>query len=159
MKAKDYGGRSPWRNVIRPVDSKRAEVVCAGVRRRSRKAAIKRHSEELLLRTLAIQVNMTSMQLRQLMAPHIPMHSWVQWMARNVVMPEKWHAHLDAFFADLDAPHPVGLIRCESCREPLLERGGFHGTDLCGPCCTGEARTAGMLSADDPGTDDEETKP
>ena len=45
--------------------------------------------------------------------------------------------------------------RCLSCRIPLLEKGGFHGTDLCGPCCTGEARTAGMLSADDPCGDDE----
>lgn len=44
---------------------------------------------------------------------------------------------------------------CLSCGVPLLERGGFHGTQLCGPCCTGEARTAGMLSIEDPGPEPE----
>lgn len=43
---------------------------------------------------------------------------------------------------------------CLSCGTPLIESGGFHGTGLCGPCCTGESSTIGMLSAEDPGNDD-----
>lgn len=33
------------------------------------------------------------------------------------------------------------MQRCESCNQPLLQKGGFAGTGLCGPCCTGEAAT------------------
>lgn len=47
-----------------------------------------------------------------------------------------------------------GFGECLSCGTPLLENGGFHETGLCGPCCTGEARTAGMLSSEDPGPEE-----
>ncbi len=31
---------------------------------------------------------------------------------------------------------------CEVCEQPLGLTGGYSGTGLCGPCCTGEAETA-----------------
>lgn len=31
--------------------------------------------------------------------------------------------------------------QCMSCDTALLQANGFAGTDLCGPCCTGEAAT------------------
>lgn len=43
-----------------------------------------------------------------------------------------------------DAPHG----RCISCNVPLLQRGGLHNTDLCGPCCTGESATLRDMSAE-----------
>lgn len=36
--------------------------------------------------------------------------------------------------------------KCESCGTPLLQKDGFFGTSLCGPCCTGEASTLGKVS-------------
>jgi hypothetical protein len=30
---------------------------------------------------------------------------------------------------------------CDSCGQPLYVDGGYGGTGLCGPCCTGEAST------------------
>lgn len=36
--------------------------------------------------------------------------------------------------------------RCASCDIPLLQPHGFYGTDLCGPCCTGESAMAGYVS-------------
>ncbi len=38
---------------------------------------------------------------------------------------------------------------CFACWITLLESGGFYGTGLCGPCCTGESATIGMLTSDD----------
>lgn len=38
---------------------------------------------------------------------------------------------------------------CLACGIPLLESGGFYSTHLCGPCCTGESATIGMLTAED----------
>lgn len=35
---------------------------------------------------------------------------------------------------------------CSSCETPLLQPRGFHGSHLCGPCCTGEADTIGHVS-------------
>lgn len=37
-------------------------------------------------------------------------------------------------------------MKCLTCKTPLAQPGGFYGTDLCGPCCTGEADTHGHLS-------------
>ena len=34
-----------------------------------------------------------------------------------------------------------GFGMCESCKTPLFIPGGYGGTGLCGPCCTGEAET------------------
>lgn len=34
-----------------------------------------------------------------------------------------------------------GSEDCEACGTELGLRGGYGGTDLCGPCCTGEAET------------------
>lgn len=50
--------------------------------------------------------------------------------------------------------HKSNHGECLACGVPLLEKGGFHGTGLCGPCCTGESRTAGMLSSEDPGPEE-----
>ncbi len=33
--------------------------------------------------------------------------------------------------------------RCCVCGTPLVERGGFAGVGMCGPCATGDASTAG----------------
>jgi hypothetical protein len=33
---------------------------------------------------------------------------------------------------------------CLSCECDLLQPHGFYGTDLCGPCCVGEAATRGQ---------------
>jgi hypothetical protein len=35
----------------------------------------------------------------------------------------------------------IGATHCDSCGVKLIDRGGYAGTDLCGPCCTGEADT------------------
>lgn len=35
---------------------------------------------------------------------------------------------------------------CASCDAPLLQPHGFYGTDLCGPCCVGEAAAAGFVT-------------
>ena len=32
---------------------------------------------------------------------------------------------------------------CEVCEAPLMSRGGYGGTGMCGPCTTGEADTIG----------------
>jgi hypothetical protein len=37
----------------------------------------------------------------------------------------------------------VGKGHCAVCGTPLCTRGGCAGTGMCGPCCTGEADTAG----------------
>lgn len=40
-----------------------------------------------------------------------------------------------------------GAKKCIACDTKLFLRGGYGGTDLCGPCCTGESETleeAGM---------------
>jgi hypothetical protein len=37
----------------------------------------------------------------------------------------------------------VGFGHCFACGTPLCTQGGCAGTGLCGPCCTGEADTAG----------------
>lgn len=34
-----------------------------------------------------------------------------------------------------------GATHCIACETELGLRGGMSGTDLCGPCCTGEAET------------------
>lgn len=34
-----------------------------------------------------------------------------------------------------------GAKKCDACDTELFLRGGYSGTDLCGPCCTGEAAT------------------
>ena len=34
-----------------------------------------------------------------------------------------------------------GASKCLSCGTELLIKGGYSGTDLCGPCATGEAET------------------
>jgi len=34
-----------------------------------------------------------------------------------------------------------GSRRCIVCEQELGLRGGYGGTDMCGPCCTGEAET------------------
>ena len=34
-----------------------------------------------------------------------------------------------------------GAKKCISCGTHLFLRGGYGGTDLCGPCCTGESET------------------
>lgn len=31
--------------------------------------------------------------------------------------------------------------KCQTCDQPLGKPGGYADTDLCGPCCTGEALT------------------
>ena len=38
-------------------------------------------------------------------------------------------------------PPPSDAGRCEGCDQPLGIPGGYAGTGLCGPCCTGEAET------------------
>jgi hypothetical protein len=38
--------------------------------------------------------------------------------------------------------------RCDGCGVFLLQHGGFAGTSLCGPCCTGEADTAKSITKD-----------
>ena len=40
--------------------------------------------------------------------------------------------------------------KCISCSAPLLQRKGFAGTHLCGPCCTGEAATLGSTTHECP---------
>lgn len=35
---------------------------------------------------------------------------------------------------------------CDSCDCPLLQPWGFHGLELCGPCCTGESDTVDTLT-------------
>lgn len=35
---------------------------------------------------------------------------------------------------------------CEVCRTYLLQPGGYCGTGLCGPCCTGEADTVDKIT-------------
>ena len=37
---------------------------------------------------------------------------------------------------------------CTACGTPLLQRGGYGGTGLCGPCCTGEADTVDEITPD-----------
>jgi hypothetical protein len=37
--------------------------------------------------------------------------------------------------------------RCITCKQPLHQRHGFAGTDLCGPCCTGEADTINSVTS------------
>lgn len=34
-----------------------------------------------------------------------------------------------------------GARECITCGQELYLRGGYGGTDLCGPCCTGESET------------------
>ena len=39
---------------------------------------------------------------------------------------------------------PAAKVRsCLVCGMPLIEPGGCAGTGMCGPCCTGDASTAG----------------
>jgi hypothetical protein len=39
-------------------------------------------------------------------------------------------------------PLPQGAVgRCRACEQPLFKKGGYGGTGMCGPCCTGEAET------------------
>ncbi len=48
---------------------------------------------------------------------------------------------------------------CLSCGTPLLQRGGYGSvTELCGPCCTGEADTAGETTEDKPDFFDKKNK-
>lgn len=44
---------------------------------------------------------------------------------------------------DLDGAQPddYGEEECLSCGAPLLQPGGYAGSGMCGPCCTGEADT------------------
>lgn len=51
------------------------------------------------------------------------------------------------------APEPLPLVgrvpwkfdpdKCTVCDTPLIEPGGCAGSGMCGPCCTGDASTAG----------------
>jgi hypothetical protein len=34
-----------------------------------------------------------------------------------------------------------GCGQCDCCEQPLFKKGGYAGTGLCGPCCTGDAST------------------
>ncbi len=43
--------------------------------------------------------------------------------------------------AELKVARKKGAKKCISCDTDLGLRGGYSGTDLCGPCCTGEAET------------------
>ncbi len=45
-----------------------------------------------------------------------------------------------------------GFGNCMVCDTPLLQRGGFAGSGMCGPCCTGEADTIGEVT-DEPETE------
>lgn len=39
-----------------------------------------------------------------------------------------------------------GFGSCMVCDAPLLQVGGFAGSGMCGPCCTGEADTVGEIT-------------
>ena len=41
----------------------------------------------------------------------------------------------------LDNARKHGSMECISCGTKLLIKGGYYGTDLCGPCCTGDSDT------------------
>ena len=38
--------------------------------------------------------------------------------------------------------------RCSTCNGPLMQRRGFHGSGMCGPCFTGEADTARDMTSE-----------
>jgi hypothetical protein len=42
----------------------------------------------------------------------------------------------------------VSETNCDSCDCRLLQPWGFHGLELCGPCCTGESDTVDTLTYD-----------
>lgn len=42
---------------------------------------------------------------------------------------------------ELEAARNHGSTHCESCGCRLIMRGGYSGTGLCGPCCTGDSDT------------------
>jgi hypothetical protein len=44
---------------------------------------------------------------------------------------------------DRDGPKTFHCGHCVVCGTPLCTEGGCAGTGMCGPCCTGEADTAG----------------
>ena len=35
---------------------------------------------------------------------------------------------------------------CDVCDEELLQEGGYAGSGMCGPCCTGDAGTIGEIT-------------
>ena len=39
----------------------------------------------------------------------------------------------------------IGFGQCSSCGQPLYKKGGYAGSGMCGPCCTGEAATIDEL--------------
>ena len=45
--------------------------------------------------------------------------------------------------ANTDTKSFVGNGHCAVCGTPLCTKGGCANTGMCGPCCTGEADTAG----------------
>ena len=50
----------------------------------------------------------------------------------------------DGIVADEKTKERLGwgsAMVCIACEQPMAIPGGFCGTDLCGPCCTGEAVT------------------
>lgn len=42
---------------------------------------------------------------------------------------------------ELEGARKHGAKNCITCDQKLGLRGGYSGTDLCGPCCTGESET------------------
>ena len=39
----------------------------------------------------------------------------------------------------------IGCGQCICCEQPLYKKGGYAGSGMCGPCCTGEAATIDEL--------------
>lgn len=51
--------------------------------------------------------------------------------------------HADRREHDHDEPKSFHFGHCAVCGTPLCTQGGCAGTGMCGPCCTGDAATAG----------------